>query len=175
MRIEDFNRMLNPIRNSIKILASKAVVTKVQTDVQGERQQVQVDLGNDQLIDGVERIQPYGLSSNLDDADTVNGPETVVISLAGNRDHPVILQADDGRYRVLVSKGDVALYNKAGMVIELKGEQILVGQGLQTALTPLDGVVTGQTIDTLTGIPLGALPGGNDLGTANSQKLKVQL
>jgi len=173
--LDDINKLLMPIKRSIRILASKSIITKVQVDNSGESQKLQVDVGNEQIIDEVERLQPYGLASSLKDADSTGASEAILISLAGNRDHAVIIQTDDNRFRVKVDKGDVALYNSSGMVIELKGQEIRLGKGLQTSLTPLDGVVTGQTIDSLTGVPLGSLPGGNSLGTANSQKLKVEL
>ena len=158
-----------PIKRSLSILISKALITAI-TDEDNKIQIVQIDLGNDQATSDVERIQNFGFTSH-----PKIGAQAIVLSIGGNRDHQIVIVTDDSRFRPSVSEGDVAMYNSDGLLIELKKDEILMGDGKQTELTPLDGVVTGQTIDSLTGLPLGSLPGGNDLGTANSQKLKLEL
>lgn len=172
--LEDLNRALEPFRRGLRTMLSMATISKEQINESNTLQTVQVDLGNDQVIDNVRRIQPFGLSSSLKDADSKAGPETILLSLSGNRDQPIIIQADDSRWRVKVDKGDVALYNSSGMSVHLKGEEIEVSKD-QAVLTPLDGVMTGVAIDSLLGVPMGSLPGNNVLDTANSQKLKVEL
>lgn len=174
MTLDQLNRALEPFKRGLRTMLTMGVISKEQTNESNTLQTVQVDLGNNQAIDGVRRIQPFGLSSSLKDADSKAGPETILLSLSGNRDQPIIIQADDSRWRVKVDKGEVALYNAFGMSIHLKDGEILVSKD-QAALTPLDGVMTGQAIDSFLGVPMGSLPGGNALGTANSQKLKVEL
>ncbi|MDX1602661.1 MAG: phage baseplate assembly protein [Salinimicrobium sediminis] len=173
--IEELSRLLSPIKRCISIILTFGIVSKLQKNSEGELQTVQIDMGNDQIIDGVRRIQPFGLASSPVDADSNGGPETVLFSVGGNRDQPIIIQIDDSRYRVIVEKGNVTLYNAFGMCVHLKGEEVLLAQGDGSTLVPLDGVMTGQAIDSFLGIPMGSLPGGNSLGTANSQKLKVEL
>lgn len=170
MNLDALFRLLSPIKRSISTLITKGVVSNIVTKKSGETQRIQVDLGNDQVLDNVEQIQPFGLSS----VPPIKA-QALVLSLAGNRDHPVIIQIDDNDTRIEVNQGDVALYNSSGLNIELRGEEILLGVNKQMALVPLDGVMTGQAIDSFLGVPMGTLPGMNDLGTSNSQKLKVQL
>lgn len=169
MQLEMLNRLLMPIKRSLSILIAKALLTAI-TDGDKEIQIVQVDLGNDQATSDVERVQNFGFTSHPKE-----GAQAIVLSIGGNRDHQIVIVVDDSRFRPSVAEGDAAMYNSDGLLIELKKKEILMGDGKQTTLTPLDGVVTGQTIDSLTGIPLGSFPGGNSLGTANSQKLKLEL
>jgi phage baseplate assembly protein V len=163
-------RLVTPLKRTISLLISKALITRTQNDTPNQTQLLQADLGNKQVYDNLERVQPFGLASN-----PVEGAQAIVLALAGNRDHAVIIQVDDSRYRVQVTNGNVALYNKNGMCIYLKDDEILLSKGLGNTLVPLDGVITGQAIDTFTGMKLGLLPGGNASGTQNSLKLKVAL
>lgn len=65
----------------------------------------------------VERIQPYGLTSIPPE-----GAQAVVLFLGGNRDNPVVIAADDGRVRVKVEPGEVAMYSEHGNRIVLKAD-----------------------------------------------------
>jgi len=168
MLLEMVNKLMMPIKRGISVMIAKALITSV-TDGNKTIQLVQVDLGNNQAASDIERVQNFGFSSH-----PKNLAQAIVLALAGNRDHMVVIAVDDSNFRPGVAKGDSVVYNSDDMRIELKGEEILLGKGEQT-LVPLDGVMTGQAIDSLLGVPMGSLPGGNDLGTANSQKLKVEL
>jgi len=169
MLLEKLNKLLMPIRRSISIMIAKALLTSI-TDGDKEIQIVQIDLGNDQAASDVERIQNFGFTSHPKE-----GAQAIVLSINGNRDHMIVIAVDDSNFRPSVAQGDSVMYNSKDMRIELRDKEILLGEGKQTTLNPLDGVMTGQAIDSLLGVPMGSLPGANDLGTANSQKLKVEL
>ena len=100
MKLENFNRLMNPTKNSIAMLVSKALITLV-IDENNKIQRVQLDLGNDQIGVNIERVQNFGFSSN-----PKVGAQVIALSLNGNRDHMVAIVVDNSRFRPNVSKGD---------------------------------------------------------------------
>jgi len=136
---EYINRMLKPIRNKIYLLISKAVIKSV-SDVAGQLQIVQIDLGNDGLISEVERVQNFGFSSH-----PANGAQAVVACISGNREHPIVIAIDDGEYRPAVSEGDSVMYNKNGTKITLQGNKVSVdGDTIELGTFDLRKLVTEQ-------------------------------
>lgn len=78
----------------------------------GQTQVLQIKVSADETHDGVERFQPYGLSSH-----PVAGTETIVLFIGGNRDHPIALdlRGDASRATAVANSqaeaGDVVLYS----------------------------------------------------------------
>ena len=140
------DRILEPIRNKIILMVAKAVINRV-IDTEGI-QTLQVDFGNDELIDGVERVQNFGFTSHPED-----GGQAIVLCIGGTREHPVVIAVDEGKYRPALAKGESAMYNAGGMLIKLTSGGFIDLQKGSTPLTPLDGVVTGACIDPFTGSP----------------------
>lgn len=71
---------------------------------------------SDELRDGVERFQEYGMSS-VPPIDT----EVVVVHIGGDRDHPVVIATESRRYRsVAHESGDVCLYDTTGSTVWLR-------------------------------------------------------
>lgn len=106
-------RALLPVTTRVANMVSRGVVRRV--DDAKQVQELQVELLADETRDGVERLQPYGLTS-VPEADA----ECVVIFVGGRRDHGFAVAVDDRRYRVKVEKGEVALYDKTGSKLVLK-------------------------------------------------------
>lgn len=167
MKIELFNKLMLPLKRSISIMVAKALI-KVVKDTEGKIQLVQVDLGNNQITSNVERLQPYGFTSN-----PKNGAQAVVLSLAGNRDHQVVIVADDSRFRPSVSEGDSLQYNDKGVKAHCKGDFYDIKKSRE--LVENDGLVTGLSVDPATGIPFSLLPGPNTKGKNVSLVVRGEL
>ena len=117
--LEILNRLLEPIRNKIILMIAKALVTN-SNDATGI-QLVQVDLGNGEKIDSVERIQNFGFTGNPPD-----NSEALLLFLGGNREHPVCIAVDSSDKRIGVNKGDVVVYNSNGSKVFLNGTTIKI-------------------------------------------------
>jgi phage baseplate assembly protein V len=80
-------------------------------------QEVDVHVLDNELLTGVERFQPYGISSVPMPADKSGGKaaEVVVLFVNGNRSHPIVIAVDDRRHRPKDWKpGDAGLYHHDG-------------------------------------------------------------
>jgi len=102
------------IINKIKAGIGKALIESV-VDT-GAIQLVKIQLMENEIQDGVERIQNYGLTSN-----PPAGSECVPVFVGGSRDHGVAVAVDCGAFRVTgLASGDVCVYSKFGQKIPLK-------------------------------------------------------
>jgi phage baseplate assembly protein V len=114
--IEALQRLLRPLHARLTNLVSRAVVSRV--DDSTKLQGLQVKVGVDEVRDGLERFQQYGLTS-VPDA----GAEAVVLFVGGRRDVGYVVAVDDRRYRVTgLTPGEVALYSKTGASVVLKAD-----------------------------------------------------
>lgn len=114
--LDKLQRLLRPVHARIANLVSRAVVSRV--DDSTKLQTLQVDVGEDETREGLERFQQYGLTSV-----PTPGAEAVVLFVGGRRDVGYVVALDDRRYRVKgLAQGEVALYNKAGASVVLKAD-----------------------------------------------------
>ncbi|MCL1915664.1 MAG: phage baseplate assembly protein V [Desulfovibrionaceae bacterium] len=115
-----FERQARRLRN----IVARGVVVMV--DDARKMQEQQVRLLDGELIDGAERPQPYGFSSNPQP-----GAECFAAFVGAGREHPVILAVDDRRFRVRsLQPGEVCIYTDEGDSITLKrGKRIEVKTG----------------------------------------------
>lgn len=88
-----------------------------------------------------ELFQHYGFTSA-----PLAGAEYIAIPVGGNSKHTVVVASEDGRYRVTLKDGEVALYSdegdyvhlKRGRVVEVVTETLLVKAGTKVRFeTPL--------------------------------------
>jgi phage baseplate assembly protein V len=109
-------KALAPIRNQVRNMIVRGLVTLV--DDAKKCQEVQASLLADETQDGLERLQNYGLT-----ASPPVGAECLVVFLAGQREHGVVLAAESRDIRrqaldnvatvtgVPAAPGDVLLYS----------------------------------------------------------------
>jgi phage baseplate assembly protein V len=106
--------VISEIINKIKAGIGKALIESV-VDT-GAIQLVKIQLMENEIQDGVERIQNYGLTSN-----PPAGSECVPVFVGGSRDHGVAVAVDCGAFRVTgLASGEVCVYSKFGQKILLK-------------------------------------------------------
>lgn len=96
-----------------------------------------------------ELFQHYGFTSS-----PLPGAEYICIPVGGSSQHAVVVASEDGRYRLTLDKGEVALYTdegdkvhfKRGRVIEIETDTLIVKAttkvSFQTPLLEASGTVT---------------------------------
>ena len=86
-------------------------------------QAVQMRLNADELKDGMEHFEPYGLTSHPQP-----GAEGLAVFVGGDRSHGIVLCLADRRFRLKALKsGEVALYTDEGDVLHFKrGREISI-------------------------------------------------
>ena len=157
-----FHKMTAPIRNSIKNLIARSIVRVVKDSTNMQLLQIEVLAG--EVKSDVERVQNYGFSSVPKD-----GSEALVLFIGGNKDHAIVTAVDDSRVRKKDLKaGEVVMYDGNGSFILLKDDKSIEhkSDGDQTfnnsgkiflggdkTMLPITGVVTGQNLDPVLGIP----------------------
>ncbi|WP_449106691.1 phage baseplate assembly protein V [Pseudomonas mohnii] len=109
---------LRELGGRVMMMVARGVLRGV-SDRSG-RQQLQVELLKDELRDGVERMQNYGMTSHP------LGGDVAVVFLGGNREKGIVLAVDDRRYRLSLQPGEVALYDDLGNKVELLREMLKV-------------------------------------------------
>lgn len=118
--MDGLNKVLSPLKRGLKSLISRAVVSIVTDSF--SRQNLQVRLQADEVVDDVERFQNYGHSS------VPKGGEAIVLAVGGKRSHLVAIAVEDKGVRPSGLKpGDSVLYHAEGHTLLLteNGEAIL--------------------------------------------------
>lgn len=129
MTLDDMKRFIAPLQRRVMLAIGRGTLGPV-NDADG-LQRSQVTLLAGEVRDNVDRIQPYGFS-----AVPLAGADVLVVCVGGNRDHPVIIGADDRRYRPTgMQPGDVCIYShqsrhkitlRADRTIEIEGDEITI-------------------------------------------------
>lgn len=114
--IREINKITKPLKQRIFNVVARAVLALVDDDP--KMQAVQVDILEGETKDGIERFQNYGFSSV-----PKKGAECIILALGGNRDHVVVIVADDRRYRPTgLDEGDSCQYTSKGIAIHCKDD-----------------------------------------------------
>ncbi len=126
MGMEQFARLLAPLRRKIVLSIGRAVITAVNDDT--TLQTLQLTALQGEVLDLRERLQEYGFTSRPHP-----GADAIMVSLGGNRTNTVVVAVDDRRYRMkLQNNGDVALYTSTGnhVVLGVDGTIYIEGTDL---------------------------------------------
>lgn len=141
-------KLLAPLSRRLRLVASRAVLSLI-SDATG-MQIVQVKLLDGEVRDGIERVQNYGFTSV-----PLPGAEAIFLSLGADRDHGIVIAADDRRYRIKgLQGGEVAIYtdeDKAAAdhrIIFKRGKEIhLVAGASSIVMTPAGITITTPNLD----------------------------
>ena len=141
-------KMLAPLSRRLRLMASRAVLRLISDAT--VMQIVQVKLLNGEVRDGIERVQNYGFTSV-----PLPGAEAIFLSLGGDRDHGIVITADDRRYRIKgLQGGEVAIYtdeDKAAgehRILFKRGKEIhLVAGASSIVMTPTGITITTPNLD----------------------------
>ncbi len=145
--IRQFQRMARPIQNRLQLLAARAVLTLVNDKT--PLQTLQIQAFADNTIDGIERIQNYGLTSH-----PKPGAPVIMISFGGQQQHSVAIAVDERRRRPTgLEEGEVCIYTieddpdagelhrvilKRGRIVEIEGAEIRLKAG-SSSMVMTDG------------------------------------
>jgi len=138
-----FSRLLSPIKRKLSLMVTRGLVNMIK-DSDG-LQIFQLSALAGELLDDVERVQNYGMTSHPHpDA------EAVILNVGGNRSHPIIIALDDRRYRLHLGEGEVALYDDLGQFVKLSRTGIVMQSPKGTShngnmVVNGDLLVTGKT------------------------------
>lgn len=125
MSERQISRALAPFARRIGNLASRGVVVMVNAALKMQGLQLRLMAG--EIKDGVEHIEPYGLTAHPHP-----GAEAITLFFGGDRSHGVVLATPDRRFRLRnLAAGEVALYDDLGHVIKLSRGGIVVDGGGQ--------------------------------------------
>lgn len=136
MMIKIARKVMEPIKRKAQLMVSRAVVNLVKEAAQ--MQGVQVTLLADEVADDVENFQAYGFTSS-----PLAGAEAIVVSVGGNRDHPVAIVIADRRTRFKgpsgtgMVPGEVAAYMEKGQRVHLKTDGSIAVVPVLTGLVDL--------------------------------------
>lgn len=144
-------------------MISRAVVLLVNDGL--KLQGLQLSMLADEVRDDVERFQNYGFTSHPHP-----GAEAVAASVAGNRDHVLVLAVDDRRFRLkALAQGEVAIYTDEGDKVVLKrGGTVEVTAATKVhLLTPLVHCTGNLQVDGNATVTGNVAAGGNVTAAGN--------
>ena len=125
---------LAAVARRVAMAAARGIVRAV-GDASG-LQTVRISLMEDEVKDGVERVQEYGFSSH-----PLPGADCVAIFIGGNRDHGVVIATDDRTHRPGgLQAGDVAIYDH-------RGNRVLLGSTGIEVTAPVKVTVTAPEVE----------------------------
>ncbi len=134
-------RAIEQLTRSLRLAVGRAVLTLVDDTL--KMQAVQLEGLPDEVLDGVERFQDYGVSSHPPE-----GAEAILLALGGQRQHSVVIAAEDRRHRPTgLQKGEVCLYTmedgdegahrvtlKQGRRLEIEVDELRITTGASTVV-----------------------------------------
>lgn len=131
--------MWRALRNRIDNMVARAVVKLIDNTKKMQEAQIAILTGETR---SAERFQQYGFSSV-----PLAGAEAVVLFVAGYRDHALITNVDDRRYRPTTwDAGESGLYHFEGDFIRLKNGRIIeVVAGTALTVTAPTVTITAST------------------------------
>lgn len=135
-------RNMKNLQQRIMMAIARGVVKGISDG--GKRQTVQVELLKDELRDGVERMQNYGLTSHPHP-----GGDAAVVFVGGNREQGIVLAFENRQYRVVgLQQGEVCLYDDLGNRVSLLRDMVKIEavQHLE-AIAPTMKITSAVTID----------------------------
>lgn len=117
--IDAIRKTVEPLRRRIHLAIARAAVKGVSDE--GARQRMQLSILRGETREGVERVQQYGMTSH-----PLPGAQAVIVCVGGNRDHPLVVCADDPRHRkTALAQGEVCLYTDEGDFIHLRRGRVV--------------------------------------------------
>lgn len=139
-------KALAPLQRKLRLMATRAIVRMV--DPGALLQQLQVAAVGGELLDNIEHWEPYGFTSNPQP-----GAEALLLSLGGDRDHAVVVNVADRRFRLRnTAPGEVALFTDEGDVIHFKrGNHIYIDSANQVTVKAANKVLIDAPLAEFTG------------------------
>lgn len=117
MNADALKKFVAPLVNRIQMMIGKAVLSAI--DDSRAIQIIQVRSLDGEVLDGVEHLQPFGLSGNC----PADGSSVLIGFIGGNRDNPVAIVVDSGTHRPQgLKEGESQLYSAHGSHVYLRDD-----------------------------------------------------
>ncbi|MBO3274122.1 phage baseplate assembly protein domain-containing protein [Pseudomonas schmalbachii] len=162
---------LRRLAHAVAMSFARAVLRR--SDDAGQRMQLQVEVLDKELCDGVEYMTHYGLYSR-----PLPGADFAVAFINGNREQGIAIASADRRYHLTLAEGEIALADDLGNLVKLgrDGVQVQAVQALNISAPTIsiDGDVAFTGTITSNGKVLddrhthkGVTPGSGSTGVPN--------
>jgi len=121
--------MIATIVNKLKSVFGKGLVDSVNDA--GAIQTIKISGLENEVLDGIDRIQNYGMISN-----PPKGSEVVAVFMGGSREDGIAVAVDCGEYRITgLQTGEVCVYSKHGNTILFNtAGQLVLNSGAESAV-----------------------------------------
>ena len=161
LTLNALRRYIAPLAHRVRATVARGVVKLVNDSL--KCQGLQVELLADELRDGVERFEDYGMTSH-----PYVGAEVLYLSVGGQRSHGIVARVMDRRCRPKdLGEGDVCLYTDAGERVYLDRAADVVHLGAKSAADFLaKASVTDSRLDALESFAATHTHGGVTAGAA---------
>lgn len=118
--IAELNRLLEPIRNRVRLIVARALITATQDGEGGIS--LELNLGGGEVRDELELVQQYGVSSR-----PTAGSQVVTLFLGGSRDAGVVISTKGmgASMSFSLKEGEVALHTDEGDSVHLKRGRVV--------------------------------------------------
>lgn len=117
----ELNRILEPIRNRIRLMVARALIVATAEGKEGGIK-LEINLGFEETRDELELVQQYGMSSRPS-----VGSQAVTLFLSGSRDSGVVIATKGmgSEMSFSLKEGEVALHTDEGDSVHLKRGRIV--------------------------------------------------
>lgn len=112
-----FEEALAKIRRKISLSILRGALTGIKDD---KTSILQISALAKEIISDVEFFQPYGFASHPHP-----GAEVISLAVGGNKDHSIVICANDKRYKIPLNLGESAIFTSWGDKIVLKQGNII--------------------------------------------------
>ena len=137
---------LRQLARQIRLMWNRTLIRRV--SYSGKIRYLQLQTEGGQPLNNIEHLEPYGFTSH-----PFEGAEGITLAFNGDTSHTVAILVGDQRYRLVVGKGDVAIFNRYTDKVHIKDDRTIdieaaVKVNLNTPHTHCTGKLTvAETID----------------------------
>lgn len=137
-------RFMMPTVHRIMALVTRGIGRRI--DDGHKLQEMQVETSRGHLTEGAEVFGRYGFTSYCHP-----NPEVIMLAVGGNRDHPLVIAAENRQHRPQGgAEGEVLLYDDQGQTITLKRGNVI--EVATTGTVELTAGATSITVDASGGV-----------------------
>jgi len=112
LSVSDVIKLMEPLKRKVELMVVRAIINSIQ--YKGGIQTAQLSVLADETMEGVEHLSQFGFSSN-----PPVGTSALVVCVAGERNHMVIIGTDNPQFKPQVETGESILYNQFGVKLLL--------------------------------------------------------
>lgn len=105
-------KLMKPLKRMVEAMVARSIINSIK--YMDGVQVVQLSVLADETMDDIEHMQEFGFASG-----PPAGSSALVLSVAGERGHMVVVATDNAEHRPEVEPGESMLYNEFGVTLKL--------------------------------------------------------